>query len=51
MKFLIPEDEFGMFADQGAYQGSTVCLSLQLLKNSIITFCAILGESLHPILD
>ena len=45
MKFLIPEDEFGV------YQGSTACLLQRLLKNSIITFCVISDESLHPILD
>lgn len=51
MKFLIPEDEFGVFADQRGDQGSTACLLQRLLKNSIITFCVISDESLHPILD
>jgi hypothetical protein len=52
MKFLIPEDELGVFADQrGVPRVDSLFVQLILLKNSIITCCVISDESLHPILD
>lgn len=51
MKFLIPEDELGVFADQEVCQGLTACLSLIFLVNSISMCCVISQKSLNPNLD
>lgn len=51
MKFLIPEDEFGVFADQRGVPRVDSLFVAATFENSIITFCVISDESLHPILD
>ena len=50
MKFLIPEDELGVFADQGGVP-RVDSLSLMFLINSISMYCVISQKSLNPNLD
>lgn len=47
MKNLIPEDDYGMFADQKGVARSIACLWQRSLKSSITMCCVISNVSLH----